>query len=135
MKPYQAIGWTLLNTTAITAIVGSRVNHGMRPVGTAVPSINYYQVGGDGRSNGHESVVYSINCRSDTPAGARDLAFLVLDLFAGSSGTGINGYQNSAFVISRASLENDGGLIPEPEDEIYNAPIDIRIVYPVSTVS
>jgi hypothetical protein len=134
MKAYQVVGWTLLQTTAITTIVGTNVNHGLRPVGTAVPSINYYQVGGDGRANGMESVVYSINCRHNSAGGARDLASLVLDTFAGSSGTGVCGSQNS-FTISRASLENDGGLIPEPEDGIYNAPIDVRIVYPVSTVS
>lgn len=134
MKPYQAIGWTLLNTTAITAIVGSKVNHGLRPVGTAVPSINYYEVGGATRANGIESVVYSINCRTASAGSSRDLARLVLDTFSGTSGTGIYGYENG-FEISRASLSNDGGLIPEPEDGIYNAPVDIRIVYPVSTVS
>jgi hypothetical protein len=62
------------------------------------------------------------------------LARLVLDLFTGSTGTGVFGIMNN-FEISRASLANDGGLIPEPEDGIYNAPIDIRIVYPISTVS
>jgi hypothetical protein len=135
MKPYQAIGWTLLNTTSITAIVGSRINHGLRPVGTAVPSINYYELGGAIRANGTESVVYSINCRSTTPGGARDLARLVMDTFAGSDGTGVYGFQNSSFNVYRASLQNDGGLIPEPEDNIYNAPVDIRVVYPVATVS
>jgi hypothetical protein len=135
MKPYQAIGWTLLNTTSITAIVGSRINHGLRPVGTAVPSINYYELGGATRTYGTEGVVFSINCRSTTPGGARDLARLVMDTFAGSDGTGVYGFQNSSFNVYRASLQNDGGLIPEPEDNIYNAPVDIRVVYPVATVS
>lgn len=135
MKPYQAIGYTLLNTTSITAIVSTKVNHGLRPVGTAVPCINYYELGGPVRANGIESQVYSINCRASTAGAARDLARIVVDTFAGSSGTGIYGYQNSSFEISRASLENDGGLIPETEDQIYNAPIDIRIVYPIDTVS
>jgi hypothetical protein len=135
MKPYQAIGWTLLNTTAITAIVGTKINHGMRPVGTAVPCINYYELGGSTRTNGLESVVYSINCRASTPTSARDIARLVMDTLHRTSGTGVLGYQNSSFAISRASMNNDGGLIAEPEDNIYNAPIDIRIVYPVATVS
>ena len=134
MKPYQAIGFTLLNTTSITSIT-TTINHGLRPVGTAVPSINYYEIGGASRFSGIESQVYSINCRASTAGGARDLARVVLDTFTGTSGTGIYGYQNSAFEITRASLENDGGLIPEPEDNIFNAPIDIRIVYPISTVS
>lgn len=135
MKPYQAIGWTLLQATTITSIVSTRVNHGLRPVGTAVPSINYYEIGGATRAYGIESVVYSINCRASTASAARDLSRAVLDIFTGSSGTGVYGYQNSTFEVSRASLENDGGLIPEPEDDIYNAPIDIRMTYPISTVS
>jgi len=135
VKPYQCIGFSLLNTTAITAIVSTRVYHGLRPVGTAVPSINYYEVGGASRFSGIESQVYSINCRASSPSVARNLASLVMDLFTGSSGTGVYGYQDSSFEITRASLSNDGGLIPEPEDNIFNAPIDIRVVYPLSTVS
>lgn len=136
MKPHQVIGYSLLNTTSITSLTTTeRIRHGLRPIGTDVPSINYYEIGGGIRSFGIESVVYSINCRDITPAGARNLARLVLDLFSGSCGTGVYGYENSSFEISRASLVNDGGLIPEPEDGIYNAPVDVRIVYPVSTVS
>lgn len=134
MKPYQAIGWSLIQSTAISAIVSSRINHGMRPIGTLVPSINYYEIGGSSRANGHESIVYSINCRASTASAARNLAYLVLDMFSGSSGTGIYGSING-FTISRGGLENDGGIIPEPDDGIYNAPIDIRIVYPIGTVS
>lgn len=131
MKPYEAIGYALLNTTAISSVVGTRVNHGLRPVGTAVPCINYYELGGATRLPGIESVVYSINCRAASAGAARDLGRLVLDLFAGTYGTGTYGMQVT-FEIIRASLANDNGLIPEPEDGIYNAPIDIRIVYPIS---
>jgi hypothetical protein len=59
---------------------------------------------------------------------------LVMDTFIGSNGDGTYGYNNT-FEVSRASLSVDGGLIPEPEDGIYNSPVDVRIVYPVSTVS
>ena len=134
MKPYQAIGWTLLNATAITAIVGTRVNHGLRPQGTVMPCINYYEVGNVQRENGFERVTYSINCRANTAAEARDLARLVINLFHGASSTGTYGTSNG-FDISRASLQNDAGLIPEPDDNIFNAPVDILIVYPSTTVS
>lgn len=134
MKPYQTIGWTLLNTTAITAIVGTRVNHGLRPVGTATPCLNYYEVGPVSRFNGMESVTYSINCRAGSAGAARDLARLVTNVFHGADSAGTHGEQNN-FQISRASLSNDGGLIPEPEDNIFNAPVDIIIVYPTDTVS
>jgi len=134
MKPYQAIGYMLLNSSAISAITSTRVNHGRRPTGTVTPCINYYELAGSSRFSGSESTVYSINCRAETSAAALDLARLVLDLFIGSSSTGTYGTQNG-FDISRASLQNDNGLISEPEDEIFNAPVDIRIVYPSSTVS
>jgi hypothetical protein len=134
VKPYSAIGYTLLQTSAITAIVSTRVNHGLRPVGTTVPCINYYEVGPVIRSNGMESVTYSINCRDDSAGGARDLARLVIDLFHGEYSTGTFGEENG-FEISRATLQTDSGLIPEPEDNIFNAPVDITIIYPSKTVS
>lgn len=134
MKPYQTIGWTLLNTTAISAIVSTRVNHGLRPKGTAVPCINYYEVGSPSRFNGMESVQYTINCRASSAAAARDLSRLVVNLFHGSSSTGTTGAENG-FDVSRASLLNDDGLIIEPDDDIFNSPVEIQIVYPSSTVS
>ena len=134
MKPYQTIGYVLLATTAVTAITSTRVYHGLRPVGTIVPSINYYEVGGSSRQSGMESVVYSVSCRASSASVARNLSRIVMDIFGGTSGTGIYGSENG-FELTRTSLVNDGGLIPEPEDGIYNSPIDVRIVYPVSTVS
>lgn len=134
MKPYQAIGYLLINSSAISAITSTRINHGLRPNGTVTPCINYYEVGGTTRFNGIETAIYSINCRAETPAAARDLARLVVDLFAGASSNGTYGTQNG-FDISRASLQNDNGLIPEPGDKIFNAPVDIQITYPSSTVS
>ena len=134
MKPYQAVGYTMLQTSAITAIVSQRVYHGLRPEGTVVPAINYYEVGGGIRVHGIEATSFSINCRASTAGAARNLARLVLNLFTGSSGTGIYGSMNG-FDISRASLNNDNGLIPEPDNGIFNAPVDVTIVYPISTVS
>ena len=131
MTPAQSIGYALINSTAISAIVGTRINHGLRPVGTAVPCINYYELGGSTRLRGFDSVVYSINCRASTAGEARTMARLVLDYFAGTSGTGTYQTQGT-FEITKASLSNDGGIIPESTDGIYNAPVDIRIVYPIS---
>ena len=134
MTEYEFVGYTLINTTAVTAITGtSNIWHGLRPKTTDLPSINYLELGGDFR-NGIERRDYSINCRSATAAGARDLARQVLIAFTGTSGTGIYGTTNS-FDVARASLRNDNGLIPEPEDNVFNAPVDITIVYPSSTVS
>lgn len=134
MKQYQAIGYMLLNTSAITSITSTRIDHGRRPAGKDVPCINYYELGGASRFNSIETQTFSINCRAETAAEARDLARVVMDLFIGEDSTGTYGTQDG-FDISRASLVNDNGLISEPGDKIFNAPIDIKITYPSSTVS
>jgi len=134
VKPYQAIGWSLLQTSAITAIVSTRVYHGLRPAGTDVPCINYYEIAGGTRQNGIESQTFSVNCRASSAGVARNIARLVLDLFAGSDGKGVYGTQNG-FDIARASLRVDNGLVPEVEDNIFNAPVDITLVNTVDTVS
>jgi hypothetical protein len=133
MKEYQLIGYSLFQTTAITAIVGNKIYHGLRPDGTATPCINYFELNNT-RNYGIESVTYAVNCRAGTSQQARELAREVKDLFGGADGLGIYGIQSS-FTVMRSSVVNDAGLVPEPEDDIFNAPIDVQIVYAVSTVS
>jgi len=134
MKPYQAIGWTLNQTTAITAITSTRIYHGNRPENTGLPCINYFESGIGIRQNGYETQDYTVNCRAQDPGEALDLAREVVDLFHGTSSTGIYGTQNG-FDIMRAFLSGMPGVLPEPEDSIYNAPVTITMVYPSSTVS
>jgi hypothetical protein len=136
----QLIGYTLINCSAITSIVGastqSRITHGTRPQSSALsslPCINYYEMPGN-RKNGIAAETFSINCRAATSDAAMNLANLVIDLFHGSSGTGTYGTNNS-FDVARASLKNHNGLIPEPSADTYNVPVDILITYAVDTVS
>lgn len=77
---------------------------------------------------------FSINCRAGSASQARDLARVVMDVFAGTEGRGVYGTANT-FEVGRSSLANDDGLIPEPDDRTFNAPIEVTLVYPVSTVS
>ena len=127
MTADQFVGWTLLNTSAVTAITSTRVVYGLRPIGTTLPAINYYDLSGAGRGNGIEAPVFSINCRAATARAARDLADIVLDLFIGGDAMGNYGV-NNGFAAARVSLVNAGGLIPEPEGTCFNVPIDIRVV-------
>lgn len=140
MKPHEVIGLALLSTTAITAIVGAgtagRVYHGLRPANSILPAINYFKISGN-RHYGMESEIYSINCRAATAATAIELARQVKDLWGGSEGMstyGIWGTAPTTFDISRASI-TDQGLIPEPDEITFNAPLDLQIVYRVETVS
>ncbi len=139
MKPYQCIGWALINTSAISAIT-TRVNHGMRPSSSAassLPAINFYELPGT-RQNGIVSTTFSINCRATTADIAMNLAEKVIDLFHGSSGTGTYGDFGTAgnpFSVARASLKIQSGLIPEPDNNCYNAPVDVLIVYTCGAVT
>lgn len=136
MVASQVIGYILNSATAITSIVSTRINFGNRPTGTITPCINYYEMAGGQRRYGFERVSYSINCRAATAETAINLAKLVDETFNGTSGTGMYGYASnvSAFEITRVSTNQRQGLIPEPEDGIYNAPVDIFIVYPASSI-
>jgi hypothetical protein len=134
MTPEQMLGWSLNQVTAITAICSTRIYHGLRPVGTTVPCINYFRMAGSTRQHGFETVTFAVNCRATTAQTALQVARLVTDLFHGTSSMGTYGAQNG-FEVTRASLKADQGLIPEEADNLYNAPVDIQIVFPTSSVT
>lgn len=145
MTSFEAIGFILNQTSSITALCGastqSRIFHGSRPGASglsALPCLNYYEMGGMSRKNGLGSQTFTINCRDTTAGGARNLANKVIDLFHGSSGTGVYGtFTNGAetFDVARSSLVNDSGLIEEPDSDCYNVPLDVLFVYALDTVS
>jgi len=134
MTPDQMFGTSLRQVAAITAICSTRIYHGMRPTSSTVPCINFFRMSGGTRRAGFESATFSVNCRATTAATALQLARLVTDLFHGTSGLGTYGHQ-TGFEITRASLRQEQGLIPETEDNLYNAPVDIQIVFPTSSVT
>ena len=139
MRPDQAVGWTLNQTSAITAIVSSRIFFGNRlgngTAGTIIlPAINYFELPGTRRYNGFEFATFTFNCRATAASVAVQLSRLIIDLFHGTSSTGMYGSQNG-FEITRSSLKYNQGLVYESDDMIYNAPVDILMVYPSSSVS
>jgi len=130
----QALGWSMIQASTVTVLVSTaNIYHGLRPKSTAVPAINYYE-GELRRFSGMESQDFVINNRDVTAAGAQAIARVVTDLFHGSASTGIYASQNG-FDIARSFLDTGTGSIPETEDEIYNAPLRITLIYPSSTVS
>lgn len=137
MKAYQSIGYVLLNTTAVTAIVGAgtagRVYHGDRANSTILPCINYYELT-NSRLWGMGNTVYTINCRGSTASEARNLAEIVITTFAGADGLGQQATFNG-FDFGRISLQSDNGTISESDGKSFNCPIDIRIIYRLETVS
>ena len=135
MTADQAIGYTMLNTTALTAIASTRIYHAIRPIGTTVPCVNFFRMPGGNRANGMDRRVYSINCRAVTAATAISMATIVIDTLHGTSGRGMKGDVASTFSVISASLQQDGGVIFEESDNLYNAPVDIQVVYPTSTVT
>jgi len=133
MTANQAIGYQLLNTSTLTAIASTRIYHGMRPEGTVLPCINFFQVSGGNRMNGFDRFMFSINCRAATAVTALAMAKIVIDTFHGASGRGMSG-DISGFAVG-TSLETNQGLVFEQEDRIYNAPIDVQVVYPTATAT
>ncbi len=137
MKPYQFVGKVLNGASSVTAIVGTRISFGTRFYSSALsalPCINYYELSGPGRFPGVGSKTFTINCRAKEAATAKNLAEIVNDIFSGSSGTGMYG-NVTGFSVIRTSVSREHGLIPEPEDNVHNAPVDILITYPLDTVS
>ena len=134
MDIFEAIGTRLRAGTAVTAIVGAQVYHGMRPSPSAALSaaggcINYFEAGYTPLHNGIlESPRYQISCRATTPKVAQNLAREVVVLFHNFSGA-IGG-----FSIQRTTVEGKT-LLPEPDTELYHVPVDVRFVYNESTVS
>jgi len=125
---YEAIGFKLLATTAVTAVTSTRIYHGMRPAGSA-PCINYFEVGYIPLHWGVvESPRYQISCRASTPKVAQDLARTVCTVFHNFQGT------VDSFVIQRTTVE-DKRMIPEPDTNLYHVPVDVRFVYNELTVS
>jgi hypothetical protein len=134
MKPYAAVLALLKATTAVTAIVGRRVYHAYVPKSATMDNIAFFEIGLPRRFTGIESQDYQIGCRGTTLARTMDLARVVVDLFHGTSSTGIYGTQGT-FSIGRAFQSAPVPLIPEPRGSMYNAPVQITMVYPSSTVS
>lgn len=124
----QVIGWMLLQTTAVTSIVSDRVFYGNRLPDTILPAINYFELPGSVRYRGIERPIFSINCRAEDISVAKDLASVVVDLFGGSNGMGMFG-TNNGFSIARSSVVRDNGIIPEADVNIYNASVDVQLVY------
>jgi len=136
MRPSQFIGYTLLQTSAITSLVGSRVINSVIPPSSslsALPAINYYEVGGR-EHNGIGEKNFTINSRASTADGAEILGDLIIHILNGSNGMGIFGAMNG-FDAARLSLINIAGLIYEDSTGWYNYPVDIKMVYALDTVS
>ena len=137
MNDHQFIGYTLLNASAISSLVSTRVYHGMRPKVSQIselPAIDYYQLSGGRKYMGTVSRTFTINCRATSPAVARQLGDAVIDLFGGTSGTGVYGY-SSSFSVARASIARDNGTIVDDDSETVFVPIDVLVVYTTDTVS
>jgi hypothetical protein len=137
MTPSQFIGYCLLNSSAITALVSSRVSNLVNPrasqFASSPSSINYYLVSPGSESNGIGSKTFTINCRHTDPFQAENLEREVVKLFNGVSGTGVYGNMNG--FDGRTSLLSEAGNIHEDDTGYNNCPVDILLVYTLDTVS
>jgi len=128
MTDNQFVGKMLLDATAISALVSTRVYDGLRlpdANGNTFPAINYYFI--DGGRKGIKRAVYSINCRAKTIQAAMDLKEKVIDLF---DQNGLGSYGSiTGFSAYRVSLVASHQVIPEVDTGVFNAPVDIQIIF------
>ena len=127
MTSAQLVGYTLAQTSAITAIISTRIYHGTRPDGSVLPAINYFSLD-DLPNVGTISEVYTINNRAADSETSKRIARIVQKTFVGSSFAGQYGVMNG-FNVSRVSLANPSRTIPETTERCFNTTVDIRLVY------
>jgi hypothetical protein len=130
-KDYEAIGYKLLNSTAVSDIVGARVYHGAIPeTVTTLPAINYILVSRPTIAFGLvERPRYQISCRAETPSGAMDLANVVQTTFKGlheTVSTGSGGFDIQATYV-------DGSRMIREPDNNWHVPVDVFVTYQNST--
>lgn len=135
MQAWEAIGNKLLNTTAITDIVGDRVYHGhIVPENIQFPIINFFQLPGDAfvrDTKGHiENPTFQISIRGEDLNQIMDLARTTMELFQD-----FQGRVNSSFDINITNITGFGGVLWEQEGSIYHIPIDVKIVFENSTAN
>jgi len=136
MKPWDLVGYRLLNDSTITAIVGDRIWLMVRPASSAQkPCITFHPVDFSGDafqvSGGTvQNPTYQISCRAETPQGSAELGRLVGISFNRGSGT-LNGFD----VLICNQQPTGGGVIPEDDGECYLTPVLIQFVYQDNTIT
>ena len=129
----QAIGYKLLNTTAVSAIVGTRAFHGDIPAsymtGQTVifPAINFFELPGDPivapTKGEYERRSYQISCRDYSAKGAKDLADQVEIAFQNLQES-VNGFD-----VQFVQVTQSGGVITEPDGKTFHSPVTIRLIF------
>lgn len=129
MTLHEAIGYRMIQSTDITALVSAaKITHGDRPQ-EGVPSINFFEVGYEPLANGVlESTIYQISCRAATPEDVQAISREVAFLFHNFTGV-VNGFD-----IRMGTVEGKF-LLKEPDTELWHVPIDIRFNNLDTTVS
>lgn len=122
MTSGQFIGYRLNNTAAVTALVSTRIYHGLVPESvTTLPAINYYMISAPNLWGNTERERWQISIRSNDPENAQEIAFEVRNAF--------NNLQDSinSFDVQNCWYEDKRMIIEEPG--IYHIPVDIFVLY------
>lgn len=126
-RPWDAIGYRLINGTAVSALVGSTaIWHGEFPdPETGFPAINFFAVAGKQLLHKGQvtSDVYQVSCRATAASDVMNLARAVeIDW------QNFQGPIDGAFNVAHAEVTVNGSFW-EPEAEVYQAPVLIRLQY------
>ncbi|GAH10693.1 unnamed protein product [marine sediment metagenome] len=120
---WQAIGYKMLNTEAITDIVSTRIHHGRIPEDAwGEPVINYFEVANPNTRDGAvECPVYQISCRSKDPGQVQELAQVVAQTFHLMQES-VNG-----FAVQDAHFQNKQ-LLFDPDVQMHHVPVELRFI-------
>ncbi len=129
MTLHEAIGYRMIQSTDITALVSAEnITHGDRPQG-GTPAINFFEIAYEPLANGIVEITsYQISCRAATPEDAQAISREVMFLFHNFTGV-VNGFD-----IRMGTVEGKF-LLKEPDTELWHVPIDIRFNNLDTTVS
>lgn len=125
MNILQLIGYSLLNTSAITALT-THIKHGSLLEEAKYPAINFYGV--PTYKNGLGNGVFTLNHRAYDEETALQMAKETQKLFTGSSFTSVYGVMNG-FNVQSISQSGDVLLNYEESGKIWNAIVNLRFVF------
>lgn len=130
MNIEQALVAELLDTAAVTALVSDRIDPGIRPEGSAFPSISLRRISGPveytlASQAPRASPRFQIDCWGSTYSSAKDVADTVrsaLKTFSGTMG-GVSGVN-----VIAIWFENEIDLY-EDESKVHHVAMDIRMLH------
>lgn len=119
----EALRAVLKGRTALTTLVGTRIDWGARPQGATSPAVVLHRIGGErGQTlSGPDGLVQSrvqVDCWGQTYKAAKDVSRQVV--------AGLNGYRGGTIQRVFIDTERDDQFL-DPPDPLYRTRLDLTV--------